>query len=404
VRNPNYRWVVVGLLFLATLINYMDRQILGLLKPDLAKNFHWTEVDYGYIVAAFQAAYAIGQVAYGPILRWVGTKISFTVSIVLWSLAAAGHALAGTPFEFGVARFALGIGESGNFPVAIQVVTEWFGASERSVATGIFNAGSNVGAILAPAGVPMLTFAFGWRAAFVILGVLGFGWAILWVIFYRERPMVAREEGVPWVKLLGFRQTWAYVLTGIFVGPVWWFYLFWLPDFFSKQFHLSLATFGLPLIVVYTVTAFGSVGGGGLSAMLLRRGWGVNAARKTAALVCALCTVPMIFVPHVSEVWVATGCFALAAAAHQGWSATMYTVVADLFPTNAVGSIVGLGGTCAAVASILFSIYVGHALQGTGQYAAILPICGVAYLVALLIFHLMVPGMERVSGTMNDEL
>ena len=289
-NKSRYPWIVVALLFLATLINYMDRQILGLLKPDLSKTFHWTDADYGYIVAAFQAAYAIGQVLYGPIIKSIGTKISYTVSIIIWSLSAAAHALAGTPFQFGIARFALGIGESGNYPTAIQAVTEWFPPRQRSVATGIFNAGSNIGAILTPWLVPILTFSLGWRAAFVALGVAGFGWLLLWLIVYREprralssTPSVA----IPWIDLLAFRQTWAYVATGLLVGPVWWFYLFWLPDFFNKQFHLNLATFGPPLIAVYTVTCFGSVGGGALSAWFLRLGWSLNVSRKLAALLCA---------------------------------------------------------------------------------------------------------------------
>jgi ACS family hexuronate transporter-like MFS transporter len=407
---PAYRWIVVALLFLATLINYMDRQILGLLKPDLAHRFNWTEADYGYIVAAFQAAYALGQILYGPILKSIGTKLSYTFSIIIWSLAAALHALAATPFQFGIARFALGLGESGNFPIAIQAVTEWFPPRLRSLATGIFNAGSNIGAIIAPCLVPILTFKYGWRTAFLALGFAGFGWLYLWLRIYREprkRSHLATlpaAQSIPWVDLLAYRQTWAYVATGILVGPVWWFYLFWLPDLFNKQFHLNLATFGPPLIAVYSVTCFGSVAGGALSAIFLRLGWSLNAARKIAALLCALCTVPVIFVPHISSIWLATACFALAAAAHQGWSATMYTVVADIFPTSAVGSIVGLGGTCAAVASILFSIYVGHALQGTSQYTHILPICGSAYVIAFLIFHIMVPKLDAVrSQTRNQK-
>ncbi|MGA3066262.1 MAG: MFS transporter [Tepidisphaeraceae bacterium] len=401
--NRPFRWVVVALLFLATLINYMDRQILGLLKPDLSKTFHWSEKDYAYIVVAFQAAYAIGQVLFGPIVRWLGTKLSYAGSILLWSFAAASHALAASPMQFGLARFALGLGESGNYPIAIQAVTEWFPPRQRSVATGIFNSGSNIGAILTPWIVPALTLDFGWRAAFVLLGSAGLVWLLFWLVVYREAPPAQIGEpktaaAMPWIELLEFRQTWAYVATGILVGPVWWFYLFWLPDFFSKQFGLNLSTFGPPLIAVYAVTSFGSVAGGGLSAWLLRCGWSLNAARKTAALACAFCTVPVIFVPHLHSVWIATACFALAAAAHQGWSATMYTVVADLFPTGAVGSIVGLGGSCAAVASMLFAWFVGLTLQKTGDYSRILPICGSAYIAAFLIFHLMVPKLDPIAA------
>jgi len=398
----NFRWVIVALLFAATLINYMDRQILALLKPDLAKSLHWSEQDYGNIVVAFQAAYAIGQVCFGPIIRWIGTKSSYAVSIIFWSLAAMAHALVRTATGFSAARFALGLGESGNFPTAIQAVTEWFPQRQRSVATGIFNSGSNIGAILAPLVVPWLTLQFGWRTAFVALGTAGFAWLIFWFLLYGAPPpshpsdRPAAAEKIPWARLLIYRQTWAYVATGILVGPVWWFYLFWLPDFFHKQFGLDLQSFGPPLIAVYSVTAFGSVAGGGLSAWLLRRGWSLNAARKTAALLCACCAVPVAYTPHTGSVWLAAGLFALAAAAHHAWSATLYTVVSDIFPQSGVASVVGLGGTLAAVASMIFSWFVGHVLQNTGSYSKIMVVCALAYLLALGIFHAAVPRLDPV--------
>jgi ACS family hexuronate transporter-like MFS transporter len=409
-----YRWVICALLFSATLINYMDRQILGLLKPVLSKELNWSEQDYGNIVVAFQAAYAAGQVLFGPFIAWIGTKSAYAFSIVFWSLAAMAHAWMRTAFGFGCARFALGLGESGNFPAAIKTVAEWFPQKERSIATGIFNTGSNIGAVIAPVLVPVLTFHFGWRGAFVILGLSGFAWLIFWFLLYdapeksrllkpdelahiKSSDMKSDTEKISWVKVLSYRQTWAYVATGIFVGPVWWFYLFWLPDFFSKQFGLNLKTFGPPLVVVYTITCLGSIGGGYLSPWLLNRGWSLNAARKTASFICACCTLPVIFSTRVQYVWLATGFFALAAAAHQGWSATMYTVVSDIFPKKAVASVVGLAGTIAAVASMGFAWMVGHILQGSGTYDRIMLVCGSAYVVAWLIFHIIVPKIKPIE-------
>jgi MFS transporter, ACS family, hexuronate transporter len=411
-RTGKFRWIVCALLFTATLINYMDRQVLGLLKPELAKVFQWDEQDYGNIIVAFQAAYAVGQMMAGPFIEWVGMKFAFASAIVLWSLAAMAHALARSVFGFGVARVALGLGEAVNFPACVRAVTEWFPQRERSVATGLFNSGSNMGAIIAPLLVPLLFLGFGWKMTFIALGLAGFLWLALWLVFYDplekskrvnaeerahiEGDQAAAVEQIPWQRLFGFREAWAYWFTGILVGPVWWFYLFWLPDIFAKQFSLNLKQFGPPLAVVYTVAALGSIGGGGLSAWFLRRGWSVNAARKIAALICAGCTVPVLFIPHIHNVWLATMLFALANAAHQGWSATMYTVVSDIFPKRAVASVVGFGGTCAGFASMFFSWLVGHILQGSGVYDKILLVCGSAYVAALLIFHLIVPKIEPV--------
>jgi len=408
-----YRWSICALLFFATTINYMDRQILGLLKPNLSQIFNWNEQDYGNIVVAFQAAYATGQVLFGPFIELIGMKSAYAFAMVFWSIAAMAHPLAKSAFGFGAARFALGLGESGNFPAAIRTVAEWFPQRERSVATGLFNSGTNIGAIFAPVLVPWLTVQFGWKAAFVILGVSGFVWLIFWFLFYdtpeKSRRLKAEElayiqsgrtesaEKVPWRKILVFKEAWAYIATGILVGPVWWFYLFWLPDFFSKQFHLDIKSFGLPLVVVYSVACLGSIGGGGLSAWFLRRGWSLNAARKTAALICACCTVPVIFATRTSHVWLAVSFFALATAAHQGWSATMYTVVSDIFPKKAVASVVGLAGMFASVSAMGFSWLVGHILQGTGVYDKILLICGLAYLLALGIFHTIVPRLKPVD-------
>ena len=413
-RGGKYRWVICALLFSACLVNYMDRQVLGLLKPDLAKMFNWSEKDYGYMAIAFQASYAIGQTLAGPFINGIGTKSAYACSVVFWSLAAMSHALMRSVTGFCCARFALGLGESGNFPTAIRTVTEWFPPKERSVATGIFNSGSNIGAVAAPVLVPLIFLHFGWRAAFIALGAADLVWLCFWLKFYdppersgrvsaaelahiRSGVAPTAEQKISWIKLLGYREAWAYYGTCVLVGPVWWFYGFWLPDFFNKQFDLNIRQFGPPLVVIYAVTCFGSIFGGALSAWFLKKGWTVNRARKTASLLCAGCTLPVIFAPRVGSVWLAAGFFALAAAAHQGWSATMYTVVSDIFPKRAVASVVGFGGTLASLMSMGFFWLVSTILQDQGQYGTIMLICGSAYVVAWLIFHIGVPQIKPVE-------
>jgi ACS family hexuronate transporter-like MFS transporter len=362
----------------------------------------------------FQLAYAIGQAGFGSLMNWIGTKTAYAGSVLFWSLAAMSHALCRTVFGFSVARFALGLGESGNFQAAIKVVSEWFPPKERSVATGFFNTGANMGAIFAPLLVPLIVGAFGgWQAAFITLGCVDLVWLGFWLKFYdppdRSKRVSAAElshihEGValtaeaklPWLKLMGYREAWAYFTTCI-LGPVWWFYGFWLPDFFSKQFHLDLKHFGLPLAFVATAAALGSIGGGGLSAWFLKRGWSVNRARKTATFICALCTLPVISTPYLSSPWLAAAFFGLAGAAHQGWSATMYTVVGDIFPKRAVASVVGFGGMLASLLSTGCFLLVGHELQGEGTYKHIMLICGSAYLVAWTMFHTGVPRIKPVE-------
>ena len=391
----------------------MDRHMIGILKPHLSATFQWSEEDYGNIVMAFHAAYAIGQALTGPLIEWIGTKSGYAFAVGFWSLAAMAHALARSVLGFGVARFGLGLGESGNFPSAIQTVTEWFPQRERSLATGIFNTGSSMGVILAPLLVPWVTLWFGWQTAFVVLGASGFVWLSFWLTLYNapdqssrvttEELALIRADGgvsaptkVPWRKVFRYRETWAYVTCGIVTAPVWWFYLFWLPDFFHKQFGLDLKDFGPPLVAVYLVTGLGSVAGGGLSGWLLQRGWSLNWSRKTAALACACAAVPVAFATHTQSVWLATGFFALATAANQGWSATMYTVVSDIFPKPVVASVIGLGGMFSSVAAMGFSWLVGHILQRTGVYDQILLLCGGAYLVTWVIFHLLVPRIRPI--------
>ncbi len=414
-NEGEFRWVICALLFSACLINYMDRQVLGLLKPQLSQLFNWTEKDYGRMAITFQAAYAIGQTLFGPFINWVGTKAAYSVSILIWSLAAMSHALARSVFGFCSARFALGLGESGNFPTAIRTVAEWFPPKERSVATGIFNAGSNIGAVFAPLLVPYLYISFGWKAAFIALGCCDLVWLMFWLLFYdppekskrvgaEEREYILKssasvtdEKKISWTSLLGYREAWAYYGTCVLVGPIWWFYGFWLPDFFNKQFHLNLKQFGLPLVLIYSVTCLGSIFGGALSAWFLKQGWTVNRARKTATFICACCTLPVILAPRVGSVWLAAGFFALAAASHQGWSATMYTAISDIFPKRAVASIVGFGGTLASLMSMGFFWLVSTILQDQGQYQTIMLMCGSAYVIAWLIFHVGVPQIKPIE-------
>jgi ACS family hexuronate transporter-like MFS transporter len=407
------RWVICALLFSATLINYLDRHSIGILKPQLGNTFHWSERDYGWIVVSFQAAYAAGQAFSGPFIEWVGIKGAYAVAIVLWSLATIGHAPARSVLDFCLARFALGVGQSANWPAAVRTVTEWFPQRERSVATGIFNAGSNAGSILGPVLIPWLAVQFSWQVMFVILGASGFVWLLFWLMLYKtpeqsvqlqadERANILDgrrddAERIPWRAVLQYRETWGYVIAGMLTAPVWWFFLFWLPDFFNKQFHLNFREFGLPLAGIYVVAAFGSIAGGGLSAALLRWGWSINGARKTALVVCASCALPVMFATRTHHVWLATSFFALAAAANQGWSATMYTIVSDMVPQRAVASVVGIGGMCSSLVAVGFSHFVGDVLENTGVYDTILIACGAAYLVALLAFHLLVPKIQAVE-------
>ena len=409
-----FRWTVCGLIFAATTINYMDRQVLGILAPTLEKALGWNEIEYARIVMAFQAAYAIGLLGFGRLIDRIGTRHGYAVSISAWSLAAMAHALACGVWGFGVARFALGLGEAGNFPAAVKAVTEWFPRRERALATGLFNSGSNVGAILAPLLVPWITLHYGWQMAFIVLGATGFVWLVFWYWLYAlptESRRVSPEElahihsdspepalaKIPWRELLRYRQTWVFVVGMSFSAPIWWFYLYWLPKFLHKQYGLDLATLGPPLVVIYTMTTAGSIGGGWLSGALLKRGWSVNASRKTALLICALCVVPVVFAAQASQLWVATFLIGLAASAHQGWAANLFTLVSDLFPKQAVASVVGLGGMFGSLAAVAFSQSAGFILQTTGSYWALFIMAGSAYLLALTIMQLLIPNMKPAA-------
>jgi ACS family hexuronate transporter-like MFS transporter len=413
-RNTGVRWMICALLFFATTINYMDRQILGILAPTLQQEIGWNEKDYSNIVTAFQAAYAIGLIGFGRIIDSVGTKFGYSLSIILWSIAAMAHAMVKTVMGFGVVRFALGFGEAGNFPAAIKAIAEWFPKKERALATGLFNSGSSIGAIIAPVIVPWLTVAYGWRASFIVLGATGIIWVGFWCWLYnppaksrlvssgelahiRSDPPEQTTENIPWRRLMGYRQTWAYIVSISFVAPIWWFYLYWLPKFLNKQYGLDLVSLGAPLIVIYSMACVGSIGGGWLSSSLLNRGWSLNASRKTAMLFCAICVVPVIFASKASNLWLATALIGLAAAAHQGWAANLYTLVSDMFPKSAVASVVGLGAMFGSVTAMAFAQFAGHILQTTGNYWILFVISSSAYLAAFVIMHALVPGMKPVE-------
>ena len=407
-----YRWTICALLFAGTTINYLDRQVLGILAPTLQTEIGWNEIEYGRIVSAFTFAYMLGFLVVGRLLDRIGTRKGYALAIVAWCAAAMGHALARTPFGFGAARFALGLGESGNFPAAVKATAEWFPKKERAFATGIFNAGSNVGAIAAPLIVPWLTVTYGWQEAFVVTGAIGLVFAAAWWVVYRdpgEHPRVTAEElayirqdpaepsaiKVPWATLLRHRQTWAFATGKFMTDAVWFFYLFWLPKFLDARFDIQLGRLAAPLIVIYLVADVGSVGGGWLSKAFLARGWTLNRARKGAMLVCALCVAPTVFAGLATSVWAAVAFVALAAAAHQGWSANLYTLTSDLFPKRVVGSVVGIGSAFGALGGFLFQNATGAYLQASGSnYAPIFVVCGLTYLAALGIIHLLVPRLE----------
>ena len=402
----HYRWTICALLFFATTINYVDRQILGLLAPLLQAEIKWTESEYGFIVMAFQGAYALGILGFGWFVDKYGTKIGYTVSIAWWSVAAMAHALVKTPLGFGAARAGLGISEAGNFPAAIKVVAEWFPKKERALTTGIFNSGANIGAVAAPAVVPWLTITYGWQAAFIATGALGFIWMVFWLLLYdkpeRHKKVSKAEleyilsdppdppsEKVPWLKLLRYPQTWAFVLGKFMTDPIWWFYLYWLPKFLSQRFELDLSHLGLPLIVIYTMTSVGSIGGGWLSSSFIKGGMAVNRSRKLVMLICAICVVPIVFASQAGDLWMAVGLIGLAAAAHQGWSANLFTTTSDSFPKKAVGSVVGLGGMAGAIGGMIFSASAGFILEWTGSYLSLFIISGSAYLISLGLMQLL---------------
>lgn len=409
-----YRWRICSLLLAATTINYVDRQVLGVLAPHLQTVIGWNEIQYGYIVTAFQGAYALGLLVVGGIIDRVGTRIGYAISIGIWSLAAMGHALVHTALGFGIARFFLGFGESGNFPAAVKTVAEWFPRRERTLATGIFNAGSNIGAIVAPLTVPWIAVHLGWRWAFLFTGFFSAAWLIAWLTMYRrprqhsklspeelayiESDRGAGGESAPaafsWPRLLRQRQTWAFVAGKFITDPVWWFFLFWLPKFLYSRHGVSLIELGPPLVAIYIMADAGSIAGGWLASAFLRRGWTLNRARKTAMLICALTVTPIVFVANVRSLWGAVALLGVATASHQGWSANLFTLVSDLFPRPAVASVVGIGGFGGSISGMLISTFTGFLLQFTGSYVPVFILAGSVYLIALAVIHFLVPRLR----------
>jgi ACS family hexuronate transporter-like MFS transporter len=422
----NYRWIIVVLIFTATTINYLDRQIIGLLKPLLEKEFSWSETDFARIVMAFTAAYAVGLLVSGGIIDRIGTKLGYSITIVLWSIAGMFHALARSVTGFSIARIGLGIGEAGNFPAGIKTVAEWFPARERGLATGIFNAGTSVGVVLALLVVPLILNYYGWQEVFWITGALGFVWLIFWLIFYdvpaKQKRLTAEEfdyiksgqddqndldvkkGGIKWQKLFAFPQTWALIAGKGLIDPIFWFFLFWLPSYFSSTFSLDLKRPSLQLMVIYAATTVGSIGGGYVSSWLIKKGWPTLRARKVALLAFAILEISIILAQFATSAWMAVGLISLAVAVHQAWATNVFTMASDLFPTDAVSSVVGIGGMAGAVGGILFPIVVGSLLDAykaagnlVGGYNLLFTMCGSTYLVALIIIHLLTRKGNKVK-------
>lgn len=412
-RVGSYRWVIVGLLFTATVINYVDRQMLGVLKPTLEADLNWSELDFAAVVFWFQTAYAIGYIGFGRIVDLIGARLGYAVAFVIWTLAHIAHGGVHSVTQFAMVRFGLGIGEAGNFPAGIKAVTEWFPARERAFAIGVFNAGANIGAIVTPLVVPWLTIVYGWRAAFVITGVVSFVWLFFWLLMYRrpaEHKRVSAGElawiqqdpvdpvkPLPWSAIAMKRETWAYALGKFCIDPIWWFFLFWLPGYLAERYDLDILQFGPPLVAIYLLSDVGSVAGGWASSRMMKAGHSVNYARKMTMLICAFAVTPVFFAQSYDNLWLAVLVIGIATAAHQAFSANLYTLPSDIFPRSAVGSVIGIGGTVGAVGGMIFTLYTGQVLERIGSYTPIFIVAGSAYFVALLLVHLLSPRLARVE-------
>lgn len=409
VKVGNYRWLICGLLFAAMVINYVDRQMLGVLKPTLSSEFGWSETNYADIIFWFQASYAVSYLIFGRFIDRIGARWGFGLAFLLWQIAHMAHAGVRSLTSMIAVRVLLGIGEGGGFPGGIKAVAEWFPKKERAFATGLFNAGTNIGAIVTPLVVPVLVLSFGWQAAFIVTGLAGLVWLPVWLLVYRrprehkgvapaelawiEQDPADPVEKIGWLRLLGIRETWAYALGKFLIDPIWWMFLFWLPDFLAKRYGLDLKSFGPPLVCIYLLSDIGSIGGGWLSSTMMKRGLSLNAARKTAMLICALLATPVAFAAFANNLWIAVLIIGVATAAHQGFSANLYTLPSDVFPRSAVGSVVGIGGMLGAIGGMAMAKYAGWVLDRLGTYTPIFIVAASAYLLALGVVHLLTPKM-----------
>jgi MFS transporter, ACS family, hexuronate transporter len=420
MRNNGVRWTICGLLFFATTINYIDRAVLGVLKPMLDSELGWTQVDYGWMVTAFQLTYALGYASGGWLMDLIGVRIGFLLIVSVWSLASMAHSAARTVIGFSSARAVLGLAEGGGFPAAIKTITEWFPREQRAYATGWFNAGSNVGAILCPLLVPWLAQTWGWQGAFIATGAFGLVWVVFWWRLYREpekHPRVTADElayirsdppepqvRIAWLELLAHRQTWAFVVGMAASSPIWWFYIYWIPDFLNRRFSLGLSQSSLPLMLIFLGSSFGGIGGGWLSSALIRRGWTVNAARKTALFACAAVVLPVFLTPMVTGVWQAVALVGLAAAGHCGFAANLFTLVSDTVPKRAVSSVVGIGGMAGSFAGMASAQAIARILQLTdNNYLVPFAYASFVYLAAAVVMHALIPRMDMMSLKVSSE-
>ncbi len=425
-KTQNYRWIIVALLFMATTINYIDRQIIGLLKPILEIEFEWSESDFARIVVAFTAAYAIGLLLFGRLIDRVGTKIGYSLSVIIWSLMGMLHAAANSVIGFCVVRIGLGLGEAGNFPAAMKTVAEWFPKKERALAAGLFNSGTSIGVVMALILTPWILNSYGWRQVFLITGALGFVWLILWLWLYeipRKQKYLSKEEysliteeddiradeeinskPTKWIRLFTFPQTWAFVFGKFLIDPIYWFFLFWLPSYFSSTFNLDLKRPSLELMIIYSATTVGSIAGGYFSSRLIKSGMQPLKARKTVLFIIAILELSIILAQYVTNVWVAVGLISLAVAAHQAWATNVFTTASDMFPKQTVSSVVGIGGMAGAIGGIFFPVLVGYLLDSykalgnlSGGYNILFTLCGVTYLITWTIIHLLTRKRNVVS-------
>ena len=425
MKTQNYRWIIVALLFMATTINYIDRQIIGLLKPILEAEFEWSESDFAKIVVAFTAAYAIGLLTFGRLIDKVGTKIGYSLSVIIWSLMGMLHAAANGVVGFCIVRIGLGLGEAGNFPAAMKTVAEWFPKKERALAAGIFNSGTSIGVVFALIITPSILISYGWQQVFIITGGLGFIWLILWLWLYEipkkqrylskeEYSLITEDEDhseneeltkpTKWIRLFTFPQTWAFIFGKFLIDPIFWFFLFWLPSYFSSTFNLDLTRPSLELMIIYSSTTIGSIAGGYFSSHLIKNGMASLKARKTVLFIVAILELSIILAQYVTNVWAAVGLISLAVAAHQAWATNIFTTASDMFPKQAVSSVVGIGGMAGAIGGIFFPVFVGYLLDSykisgnlSGGYNILFTLCGFTYFITWTIIHLLTRKGDSVS-------